>query len=215
MVSLVRHGGDPPVVEIGRKGIIAGAGKAVGDPTDLVVEPPPLLNDDDTGAAVAGDRQVPFGLATIGAREVDHRTHRISSWSGIGKGRHHLTSEQLDRAYRLVMADRAEREIADVVIDAGRSDLARRYSRAPGPGCRRWHRRCSAVRPNPRVMPLQVGMAHCIDAKADPCGAATPDSRAARRRLLRLRCRRVSRCRLTPISGSSASGRPSARHSAR
>jgi hypothetical protein len=49
--------------------------EAVGDPANLVVEPPPFLDDDDTRPAAAGTRQIALGFAAIGSRKFDHRAH--------------------------------------------------------------------------------------------------------------------------------------------
>jgi len=51
------------------------AGEAVGNPADLIVETPPLLDNYDTGAALPRHREIAFGPAPVRARKVDHRTH--------------------------------------------------------------------------------------------------------------------------------------------
>jgi len=55
-----------------------GAREAVGHPADLVVETPPLLDNDHAGAPLAGSRQIAFSPSPVGACELDHRTHWIN-----------------------------------------------------------------------------------------------------------------------------------------
>ena len=55
VVGFVRFRGDPAFVKVWRDGVVAGARKAVGDAADLVVQPPPFLNHDHAGPAVAGN----------------------------------------------------------------------------------------------------------------------------------------------------------------
>jgi len=79
VVGLVGLARQPALVKIGRQRVVAGAREAVGDPANLVVETPPLLNDDDPGPVVAGHRQVALACHAIRPGKVGHDTHRYSS----------------------------------------------------------------------------------------------------------------------------------------
>jgi hypothetical protein len=60
VIGFVGLGGYPAFVKIRRQRIVASAGKPVGDPADLVVETPPLLDHDDARAALPRRRQIAF-----------------------------------------------------------------------------------------------------------------------------------------------------------
>src|SRR4029077_11202403 len=121
-------GGEAALIQIGSQRIVAGAGKAVGHPADLVVETPPLLDHDDPRPSLPGCRQIAFGLAPVGTSKLDHRAHRSSSLeigsSDFGKCRHDIPCKQLDRSHGFAMTDRAEGEVADVVIHASGLNFA-------------------------------------------------------------------------------------------
>jgi hypothetical protein len=75
MVGLVRLGGKTALVEIRGERVVAGAGKAVGNPADLVVEPPPFLDHHDAGATLPSGREIALGLAAVRSCEIHHRAH--------------------------------------------------------------------------------------------------------------------------------------------
>src|SRR5262249_34804052 len=85
MVRLVRHGGQPALVEVRRERIVPGAGKPGGDAADLVVEPPPLLDDDDPRAPLPGSREIAFWLAAIRAANFDHGPHAMSPLVAVAR----------------------------------------------------------------------------------------------------------------------------------
>ena len=82
VVGLIGHGGEAALVEVGRKRVVAGPGKTVGDAANLVVEAPPFLDHDDTRPALPGGREIALGLAAVGPGEFDHRAHAVASSSG-------------------------------------------------------------------------------------------------------------------------------------
>src|SRR5712691_490817 len=83
MVGLIGCADDPPLVEIGGERVVAGAGKAVGDAANLVVQAPPFLDDHDAGPVIPGARHIAFGLATVGTRKFDHVAHGSSPLSVV------------------------------------------------------------------------------------------------------------------------------------
>src|SRR5947208_437107 len=81
VVGLIRDRREATLVEIGGKGVVAGARKPVGDAADLIVETPPFLDHDDARPALPGRREITPGPAAIGTRELDHTAH---VWSPLG-----------------------------------------------------------------------------------------------------------------------------------
>src|SRR5205085_12094668 len=85
VVRLVRDRREATLVEIGGKGVVAGARKPVGDAADLVVETPPFLDHDDARPALPGGREIALGLAAVGAGKLDHRAHAVSPLLGVAR----------------------------------------------------------------------------------------------------------------------------------
>ena len=83
VVRLVGLLSDAALVQVGREGGVAGAREPVGHAADLVVQAPPLLDDDDGRPSGAGLGQVAAGAATVRPLEFDASSHRRSSswWS--------------------------------------------------------------------------------------------------------------------------------------
>jgi hypothetical protein len=54
VAGLVRLLRDAALEQVGRQGVEAGAGEAVGDAADLVVEPPPFLDHHHAGTTLPG-----------------------------------------------------------------------------------------------------------------------------------------------------------------
>ena len=52
MVGFVGHGGEAALIEVGSERVVAGPRKSIRDAANLIVEPPPLLNDHDAGPAL-------------------------------------------------------------------------------------------------------------------------------------------------------------------
>jgi len=98
MIGLIGLCRQPALVEIGRQCVVAGTGETVGDPANLVVETPPLLNDDDPGPVMARHRQIALGRRAIRPGKVGHDTHRYPPDYAFAKaGMTFLVNSSTDR----------------------------------------------------------------------------------------------------------------------
>ncbi len=69
--------------EVGDHGAVPFLDEAVGDLLDLIVDPPPLLDDDDAGRSVDTSRLHLVGgrILPVRALKSNHLSHRLSSLS--------------------------------------------------------------------------------------------------------------------------------------